>query len=646
MAQTSFALMTTLGRAKEAAALANATTIEITHIAIGDGVTVPSGGETELYNEVARKTISGSGTVVGASNVAYFDCFLAAEDGPYTIREAGLIDSEGDLIAIARYDPPIHKPIPASGQTVEGTIRLEVAFSNVANITVVVDPSLQVPLQRLTVLPWVPVGSMTLSSPPADPEPGDTYLIGAGATGAWTGQSGKLAEYTVAGWAIIDPPDGHGIGLPDGSAFTRRDGVYRPLGWIVSNLTLAIGPGLADDFANVPEAMEWLRTRLIAEGATVTLALSAGQHVYDGVDVVINHPHGQRIRLIGAPMLGADPVFADFTVTGHSSAVRAADGTANLAMLRTKFASELRLLNGSRLLIKGGGVGLLDDILVTGNGFNQYGVVIEGARAIVDTLAVHGFGNDNIALTDSAELGMAGGVISSTASAVDGFEALMSKVFRYPGGDNLSGAGNLSGRFICCGNGSAGVEAMRGTSMVVSHIYALGNGSSGVRVQLDSSLVITASVGSVLNASSNASMGLEVSDGSTAEIRAKSQIVANNAASGVFATNQSMAYLNSAPEPVALTGNGNHGAAARTGSSIHIVTPQANLNLFDGLNAIDAAFIRAEGGQLNDNSQYGAQSLSGSHIRIIGSSITGNGAAALSPVSGTVGNDNAYIKAS
>ena len=55
MPQTSFALMTNLGRAKEAAAIANATTIEITHIAIGDGSTVPSGGETELYNEVAAR---------------------------------------------------------------------------------------------------------------------------------------------------------------------------------------------------------------------------------------------------------------------------------------------------------------------------------------------------------------------------------------------------------------------------------------------------------------------------------------------------------------------------------------------------------------------------------------------------------------
>lgn len=226
MAQSSFALMTTLGRAKEAAAFASGGTVEITHIAIGDGATVPSGGETALYKEVARKPIVGHGVVAGAANVAYFDCFLAAEDGPYTISEAGLFDSAGDLIAIARYDPPIAKPIPASGQTVEGTIRLEVAFSNVANITIVVDGAMQVALQRLTRLPWIPIISMTTIAPPGVPSIGDTYLIPAGATGAWTGQTGKIAEYTTAGWAIASPPNGHGVCLPDGRLYVRRGGSY------------------------------------------------------------------------------------------------------------------------------------------------------------------------------------------------------------------------------------------------------------------------------------------------------------------------------------------------------------------------------------------------------------------------------------
>lgn len=224
MAQTSFALMTNLGRAKEAAALANGTTITITHIAIGDGATVPSGGEITLYHEVARKTISGHGTVVGASNVAYFDCFLAAAEGPYTIREAGLIDSAGDLIAIAHYDPPINKPVPASGQTVEGTVRLEVAFSDVANVTIKIDPAMQVALQRLTRLPWVPVLSMSVASPPVAPAVGDTYLIAASPTGSWAGQAGKIAEFTNAGWAILAPPNGHGVSLPDGRIFVREAG--------------------------------------------------------------------------------------------------------------------------------------------------------------------------------------------------------------------------------------------------------------------------------------------------------------------------------------------------------------------------------------------------------------------------------------
>jgi hypothetical protein len=224
--QTSFTLLTNLGRAKEAAAFANATTVEITHIAIGDGATVPSGGETALYNQLALKTISGSGTVAGADNVAYFDCFLAAEEGPYTIREAGLYDVDGDLIAIAHYDPPINKPVPDSGQTIEATVRLEVAFWNIANITIVVDPSLQVALQRLTRLPWIPIISMSLATPPGSPVAGDTYLIASSPTGSWSGQAGKIAEYTTAGWAIITPPDGHGVSLLDGRVFERVSGTY------------------------------------------------------------------------------------------------------------------------------------------------------------------------------------------------------------------------------------------------------------------------------------------------------------------------------------------------------------------------------------------------------------------------------------
>ncbi|UXM94323.1 phage tail protein [Bartonella sp. HY329] len=226
MAQQTFALMTTKGRAKEAAALASGTSINISHIAIGSGETVPSGGETKLYREVLRKAISGNGLVAGSENTAYFDIFLNASEGPFTIREAGLLDDEGDLIAIAYYDPPINKPVPTSGQTVEGIIRIEVAFSNIANITIKVDPSLNVPLQRLTTTPWVPVKAIDLATPPTKTNIGDSYIIGNNSTGVWAAQEGNLTEFTQGGWAIIATPDGHGVGLPDGRVFTKVNGQY------------------------------------------------------------------------------------------------------------------------------------------------------------------------------------------------------------------------------------------------------------------------------------------------------------------------------------------------------------------------------------------------------------------------------------
>ncbi|MDD4616063.1 MAG: DUF2793 domain-containing protein [Alphaproteobacteria bacterium] len=44
----------------------------------------------------------------------------------------------------------------------------------------------------------------TLSTPPVSPATGDTYIIGASPTGAWTGFTGRLAGY-YGGWSIKTP---------------------------------------------------------------------------------------------------------------------------------------------------------------------------------------------------------------------------------------------------------------------------------------------------------------------------------------------------------------------------------------------------------------------------------------------------------
>lgn len=73
---------------------------------------------------------------------------------------------------------------------------------------------------------WTAVNSMTLSSAPGAPALGDTYLIPAGATGIWSAQIGKIAEWNGQSWSYVTPPDGHGISLADGRVFERVSGVY------------------------------------------------------------------------------------------------------------------------------------------------------------------------------------------------------------------------------------------------------------------------------------------------------------------------------------------------------------------------------------------------------------------------------------
>lgn len=142
---SSYAIMTNVGRNKEAAALANGTSLSITEIAWGDGDRSPGGGEAALLNEVGRKLVQGTGLVPDALNTAFFEILLDVEEGPFVIREAGLFDEDGDLIAVAKYDPPVNKP----KDTVTALIRINVVFSDLENLILKVQSTdAYVPVER------------------------------------------------------------------------------------------------------------------------------------------------------------------------------------------------------------------------------------------------------------------------------------------------------------------------------------------------------------------------------------------------------------------------------------------------------------------------------------------------------------------
>lgn len=78
----------------------------------------------------------------------------------------------------------------------------------------------------------VAVGTAT---PPAGPVAGQCWVVGAGATGVWSGREGALAGWTAGGWRFITPREGMAVwSIADGT-FARFAGST----WVVGEATCA-----------------------------------------------------------------------------------------------------------------------------------------------------------------------------------------------------------------------------------------------------------------------------------------------------------------------------------------------------------------------------------------------------------------------
>lgn len=54
---------------------------------------------------------------------------------------------------------------------------------------------------------WVVV-NQTTNTPPGSPATGDTYIVGGTPTGAWSGHTAKIAQYSGSAWLIYSPAEG------------------------------------------------------------------------------------------------------------------------------------------------------------------------------------------------------------------------------------------------------------------------------------------------------------------------------------------------------------------------------------------------------------------------------------------------------
>jgi hypothetical protein len=136
---------------------------------------------------------------------------------------------------------------------------------------------------------------------------------------------------------------------------------------VISNVTYPIP---STGFPTVDSVMVALKRKLISPLATVTIQLAIG--VYPPIKV--SHPNGDRIVVKGT-MKAAAPTQADFQAT--AAGVNNADSTANIAMLRARYGTEVHVdtsytgnvipLGAVGLANIGAGQPLFQDILVTGD---------------------------------------------------------------------------------------------------------------------------------------------------------------------------------------------------------------------------------------------------------------------------------------
>lgn len=136
-------LITTLGQAKIATALATGTPVNATHIAVGDGngnATSPSVSQLSLVREVHRVNVSSISVNPQDSSQVIFEAVIPANVGGWTARELGLFDSTGSLIAVANIGS-VYKPTVAEGSAREMVVRIYAEVDQVTAINLVVDPS-------------------------------------------------------------------------------------------------------------------------------------------------------------------------------------------------------------------------------------------------------------------------------------------------------------------------------------------------------------------------------------------------------------------------------------------------------------------------------------------------------------------------
>ncbi|EQB7293705.1 phage tail protein [Escherichia coli] len=138
-----YTLLTDIGAAKLASAAALGVPLKITHMAVGDGggtLPTPDAKQTALVNEKRRAALNMLYIDPHNSSQIIAEQVIPENEGGWWIREVGLFDESGALIAVGNC-PESYKPQLAEGSGRTQTVRMVLITSSTDNITLKIDPA-------------------------------------------------------------------------------------------------------------------------------------------------------------------------------------------------------------------------------------------------------------------------------------------------------------------------------------------------------------------------------------------------------------------------------------------------------------------------------------------------------------------------
>ncbi|QYM92810.1 phage tail-collar fiber domain-containing protein [Dickeya zeae] len=321
-----FTLLTQVGEKKLAAAIAAGKALELAQMGVGDGngvLPTPDPLQTKLVNEKRRGVINSLTVDPDNTNQMIAEQVIPENEGGFWLREIGLYDVDGDLIALGNC-PETYKPELKEGSGRVQTVRMILIVSRTDAITLKFDPTVALATRRYadTLLAdhvaavnphkqYAPIESPTFTGTPAAP----TAVAGTSttqlATTAFVADAvahavGLLSDKTDSNFKLkLDINDIVGIPQPWAQAAA-------PAGWLKCNgqaFDKSLYPRLAQVYPSgvLPDLRgEFIRGWDDGRGVDAGRQLLMFQS-----DEFKSHSHTYTVSLDRAPTTAGNAVFGD-----------------------------------------------------------------------------------------------------------------------------------------------------------------------------------------------------------------------------------------------------------------------------------------------------------------------------------------------